>query len=91
MQAALDKAPAHSSPHPRAVEPNRPDADSLMNDLAGLEESLNDASLPGDERSRLRDRLSLLAQRSAWLADDKQRGWTKERIDALWKRFEDRP
>jgi len=88
VQSVLDKATADENAHPRAVEPNRPDPESLMNDLAGLEAALGDPAITAEEKSRCRDRLSLLAGRLAWIADVRQRGWIQERVDELWKRFE---
>lgn len=91
VQSVLDKAAAAEAAHPRAIEPNRPDAETLANDVASLETALDDPSITADEKSRCRDRLGLLAGRLEWIADEQQRRWIKERTDALWKRFEDAP
>jgi MoxR-like ATPase len=91
VQSVLDKAKQEVAAHPRAIEPNRPDAESLVNDLTSLENALDDPSTTAEEKSRCRDRLGLLAGRLEWIADERQRTWIKERTDALWKRFEETP
>lgn len=72
--------------HPRGREQQVPNAESLLSDLDRLENQLTE--LPVDEREGARDRLSLIANRSSWVANEQQREALQARIDSLWEAME---
>ena len=72
--------------HPRGREHEPPNAENLATDLEKL--ALELPELGEEEREGARDRLSLLANRSEWVANAEQRDALKSRIDALWEAME---
>ncbi len=88
VQTELDRVPSAAGAHPQAARPGVPDAERLASDLAAIDSALSsvEQELPADERARLRDRLSALASRVPWVADETERSALQARLDALWAR-----
>jgi MoxR-like ATPase len=83
VQETLKQSPPDPQDHPRAAG-SVPNAEDLARDLDDLHKRLGDAAIPPAERATLKDRLGLLAGRVQWVADDQQRAFLQQRVDALW-------
>lgn len=76
--------------HPRSVGVDKPDPEAVARDLERIALRLNQADLPDVERSVLRDQLSVLTGRLAWVEVSQQRDFLQNTVDQLWARFEKR-
>jgi MoxR-like ATPase len=72
--------------HPRSSGPDAPNAEHLSKDLDHIESQINGAGTDANQSSWLRDRLSLLAARVEWVANEESRLFLKERIQKLMLR-----
>jgi MoxR-like ATPase len=72
--------------HPRSSGPDAPSAEHLSKDLDQIESQIVGAETDANQSSWLRDRLSLLAARVEWVANEESRLFLKERIQKLMTR-----
>ncbi len=81
LESATDEARAGG--HPRSLVSEAPDPEQLHSDLSQLAAALQ----AGDEveRSRLRDRLTLLTARCQWVPDTQQRTFLEAEATNLWR------
>ena len=88
VQAAIDESSAletkdEGSVHPRAKS-TAVSADQLARDLEALIAKAADVSEDAD-RIKLKDQLSVLASRCAWVTDDQQRGFLDDQVQQAWE------
>ena len=81
---AVKAAPQEENEHPRARADAAPDPESLARDLDDLEKRLSDPATTPADRSRLKDRLGVLAGRCEWIKDERQRGFLSKRVETLF-------
>jgi MoxR-like ATPase len=84
VQEALRQEPSDAEDHPRAAE-SAPNSEELARDLNGLDALVKKTNAAGPERATIKDRLTLLASRVQWVADQDQRQFLQFRVDRLWK------
>lgn len=72
--------------HPRAAGMEVPDVEEIARELERLEVKWHEPETNGS-RATLRDRLGLLASRCQWVADQQQRDFLQNRVEAIWKVF----
>lgn len=87
VQDALSKDDGELKKHSRAESENAPDPQTLARDVEWIGESLDAAGEDETARAALRDRLSVLAGRCQWVAEEDQRTYLRQQIDEMWKRF----
>lgn len=88
VQSFLDTAPKGEDDHPRSRATDEPDAEELARDFAAIGHQLDSAAEPsavGD--AQVRDRLTLLEARIAWVRDTTKRELLQDTAAALWKRL----
>jgi MoxR-like ATPase len=73
--------------HPLAAVPDRVDGEEIARQLDSLTAELHDQALGLAAMVRLRERLTSLADRVAWLAEDAPRRYLTNRIGELLKRL----
>ena len=76
------------SMHPRAQLDVAPDAEELQANLEEIGRELAECDESGKDDERLRDRLSNVASRVPWVANDTQREALQARIEAMWESVE---
>ncbi|MCJ8329407.1 MAG: AAA family ATPase [Lentisphaeria bacterium] len=80
-----EKSPAA---HPRSKKQDAPDPELLARDIAAIRENLS-AKISESEIQYMKDRLSLLGERSEWVADTQQRDFLKTEIQSTWEKLLD--
>lgn len=80
--AASDKENLQSA-HPRA-QGDVPTAEELARELERIRECLSEERSSEENLSTLRDHISLLAGRSAWISDSQQRAYLDQKVQELW-------
>jgi hypothetical protein len=70
-----------------AATPARPDGEALARDLDAVESELGDGALTLSAAARLRERVSALADRAAWLPDEPARAHLRERAGRILDRL----
>lgn len=87
VQESVDKATEQekASAHPRS-QGVLPDPEALARDLQELSQRLTQAAADSPERATLRDRLSILAARIPWVAQEQQREHLQRQFDELWQK-----
>jgi MoxR-like ATPase len=73
--------------HPLAALPNRVDGEEIARQLDAITLEMQDRSLPLAAMARLRERLSELSDRAAWLFEDEPRKHLTGRVRELLKRL----
>ena len=73
--------------HPRSRPAAGPDPEALARELESIAAAATAETLTDPERSRLRDRLTVLEGRCPWIADPARRTWLLERVALLWSHF----
>jgi MoxR-like ATPase len=73
--------------HPLAALPNRVDGEDIARQLDAIALEMQDRSLALAAMARLRERLSELSDRAAWLSDDEPRKHVTGRVRELLKRL----
>jgi MoxR-like ATPase len=76
--------------HPRA-RGDLPQPDELARELERVRTALESDGTPESDHAVLRDQLSLLAGRCAWIADLQQRTFLEEKVQQAWDLMEARP
>lgn len=69
--------------HPRAAAADAPNAEDLSRDLSQLESQIASAANDKAKRSWIADRLSILASRCEWVANEESRTFLRDRIQQL--------
>ncbi len=75
------------SRHPRSLVDDRPDPEIIARDLESISTELDRDGDGSPRRAVLEDRLSALASRCQWVADENQRAFLENQIERLWRRF----
>jgi MoxR-like ATPase len=83
---AVKAAAQSDADHPRSRGPDAPDPESLARDLEDIGRRLGDAGTTPADRSRLKDRLGVLAGRCEWVKDADRRQFLITRVEELWGR-----
>jgi len=73
--------------HPRAAVPDRVDGEELARQVDSLAAQIHDRSLSLAAIARIREQLTALADRTAWLADEAARRHLIDRIGELFQRL----
>ncbi|MCA9112742.1 MAG: hypothetical protein KDA52_22510, partial [Planctomycetaceae bacterium] len=73
------------SRHPRSHGKDAPDPEALARDLDRVAARLSEGNLSDADRSYLRDQLSVLAGRCAWVTTEQQRLFLQQRVEEIWK------
>ncbi|MCA9075773.1 MAG: AAA family ATPase [Planctomycetaceae bacterium] len=71
--------------HPRSHGDDAPDPEALARDLDRIASRFSEENLSDADRSYLRDQLSVLAGRCAWVREEQQRQFLQKRVDDIWK------
>ena len=89
VQDAIDRSGAAESAdrHPRSRGGESPDPESLARDLERIGARLGNGQLTQTDRAYLEDQLGILSGRCQWVADEQQRAFLEQQIDALWNRL----
>lgn len=90
VQEVLDKCDESdlASAHPRARGGSAPDPEELAREFEKISERLQQAVGQPTELAIVRDRLSLLVGRCAWVIDGQARTFLQSKADTLWKQLE---
>lgn len=80
----VDKTPTQ---HPQATQKNLPDPDEIFKEVAALTTQWENPELSIADRTVIKDRLRYLNGRCEWIANETQRQYVQEPIDALWKKI----
>ncbi|MEZ5041338.1 MAG: AAA family ATPase [Saprospiraceae bacterium] len=83
-----DETPAQ---HPRATQSALPNADEIFKEVSKLAQKWEASETSLVERNQIKDRLRYLNGRCEWIANDNQRTYVQQPIDALWKRILQQP
>jgi MoxR-like ATPase len=86
VNTALEAGADEPDQHPRATARTGPDADALYREVTALSTRWDLPDLPASERSIIKDRLRYLNGRTSWIANDTQRAYVQQPIEALWKK-----
>jgi len=70
--------------HPRAQENTLPDAEEIFQEVTLLAAQWQDPEVTMADRSLIKDRLSYLNGRCAWISNEEQRKYVQAPVDALW-------
>jgi MoxR-like ATPase len=83
VQGVLEQQPPVEAAHPLATTGNRVDGEDLARQLDGVEQELKEDSRGLVALARLRERVTNLADRAAWLADEAARNHLLERTGKI--------
>lgn len=81
-------AESEDAAHPQARSEEHVNPEQLARDITQLRERLSDKPLRESEKTFLRDRLSLLAERCQWVTAPEQRSQLDELLHETWKHLE---
>ena len=79
VNGVLEQHPGEASSHPLAAVEAQPSAEDIARQLDEVDQELRRGKLTLSAAARLRDRVTDLADRAAWLADVKSRSFLLER------------
>lgn len=85
VERAVAQGPAEPGDHPRSRPTEAPDPEELARDIDLLAQRI-EAAPSAAEKARLKDRLTLLAQRAQWIRDPTMKTQIDERLGNLWNR-----
>ncbi|MCA9025101.1 MAG: AAA family ATPase [Planctomycetaceae bacterium] len=87
VQEAIERNLTGDEPsrHPRSHGNDAPDPEALARDLDRVAARLSEENLSDADRSYLRDQLSVLAGRCAWVTAEQQRLFLQQRVEEIWK------
>ncbi len=87
VQEAIERhsSPEEPSRHPRSHGNDTPDPEALARDLERVSARFSEQNLSDADRSYLRDQLSVLAGRCAWVPGEDQRQFLQQRVSQIWK------
>ncbi len=86
VNGVLDRYRDESGAHPLAAVPDAVDPEDLARRLEAVEASLNGSNRSLAELARLREQVGAIADRAAWVADEKPRKHLLERVAKLLAR-----
>ncbi|GAA4043365.1 hypothetical protein GCM10022409_31690 [Hymenobacter glaciei] len=83
---AVVHADAEPAQHPRAAGHDTPDAEALLREIETLASQWELPETSPAERTTIKDQLRYLHGRAQWLANDEQRAYVQQPLDALWQK-----
>jgi MoxR-like ATPase len=87
VNQAVDAEQDQDQAHPRASKRSLPNPEEIYQEITQLKEKWGNADTSQADRAAIKDRLRYLNGRSEWIANEVQRNFVQEPIDAFWKQI----